>query len=177
MVELIPKKREQMFTLPPWMAFLFPVAVIVFLLSLGAWGGLIYLKKVAEKELDLTEQKINEARSPERQALEAELLETKRRIENIAGLLKDHPKLTKIFEKIEETTHPLVWFSEFSFDREKLSVRMSAQAEDFVALAQQQELFEKSDFIDTVNISEISLGEDGRVNFVVDLLFNSNVFK
>lgn len=171
MVELIPKK-EKAIIFPRWVDILFYVAVGVFVIALILFLVLRQFKSAAENDLEDIQDRIKQVRSPERLALEAKLLELEKKIKDTAFLLDSHYEVTKFFTELEKLTHPKVQFTEISLDNLKSTVRLSSLAPDFVAAEQQFRIFNQSDLFKEVELSNLSLSDEG-VKFLLSFTFDS----
>jgi len=170
-IELIPKK-EKTAILPPWFNILFYAAIVVFALVLLVFFILNQLKSAAKTDLEDVRNKIEQVRSPERLALEAELLALEKRIKDVAFLLASHQEASKFFTELEKLTHPRIQFTEISLDNPKSEVRLSGLAEDFTAAEQQFRIFNESNLFKEVKLSGLSFSEEEGVKFQLSFTFD-----
>lgn len=99
-----------------------------------------------------------------------ELARTGASIETAKLLISQHTSLARLFKFLEENTLPSVRFLSFTYKDNEVDMR--GQVLDYTALAQQTLLFEQSDFVENVSISNLSLVEGGRVGFTMRILFD-----
>ncbi len=171
-IEIIPKPKVKKFS---W-AFVLLVIVIVLLLGLG--GSYYYLHTTSNKiSEDIEEKKIALIETPEEKALEKELLSQKAKISAFSRLLSEHQKPLNIFSFLEEVSHPDVWFPEFNFTSKGGVVTVSGEAKSFIALGQQLLILKELEILKDVKLSEISLAEEGGVDFALQLTFDPQILK
>lgn len=174
MVELIPKK-EKTAVLPRWVDILFYVAIVVFIITLLAFLILNRLKNATEKALENVQVKIEQIRTPERLAMEANLLDLEKKIKDVEVLLGSHYDASKFFTELEKVTHPGVQFTEISVDNTKFTVRLSGLAQDFTAVEQQFRILDQSDLFHEVKLSDLSVGKEAEqpgVKFLLSFTFD-----
>lgn len=129
-----------------------------------------YHQRIQDLEKDL-------AKTPEEKTLEEEVLGIKRKIDDFNLLLVLHQLPLNIFTLLEESTHPKVWFSDFGLDSEKGVSNISGEADSFEVLSQQISLLKEKEFIKNLNLSGVSLGKEGGVNFSFGLILAPQLFK
>ncbi|MBZ9569587.1 hypothetical protein KJA16_01550 [Patescibacteria group bacterium] len=172
-IEIIPKKEVKP---SPWQNTLLGFLIFLFLISILGYFGLDYFVKKADRQLQELNEEITKARSPQRIALEKEVLDYQEKIEDFSFLLANHQKSSNFFDFLEEITHPEVFFSELNLDTKENRVRLYGQAESFQILGQQLLIFRKAEFIDTSRLSEIRIGEEGKIEFTFDFSLNPKLF-
>lgn len=174
MVELIPKKRE--IQLPHWLDVLFYVAIGIFIFSILGWFIITRIEDAAQKDLQVAKEKISREHSPERQAMKAEVLLYKKKIEDFAALLDTHYQTSKFLQHLEGRVHPKVWFSEIALDVEKFTVKLVGNADSFQTVGQQIMIFEGDKLLKNVNLSSLSSGKEG-IQFSLDFSFDKAIFE
>jgi len=171
-IEITPKPKIKA---PLWAIILLGLCLI---LLAALFISYIYFKKGSEKlaeNLKVTTAENILAQEIKEKSQELSLYQKK--IDVFGILISEHKKTVNIFDFLERTTHPNVWFSGFSFDSSKNMVKVSGQAESFVVLGQQLKIFKKEEIIKAINLSDVSIGEKGGINFSLDLTFDNQVFK
>ncbi len=171
-IEITPKLKIKA---PLWAMILLGLCLILLAALLASY---IYFKKESEKLIE--DLKITPAENiliQEIKGKSQELSLYQKKIDDFGTLISERKKAVKIFEFFERTTHPDVWFSNFNFDSQKNMVRVSGQAKSFVVLEQQLKIFKKEEVIKDVNLSEVSIGEEGGVNFSLAFAFDNQVFE
>lgn len=171
-IEITPKPKIKA---PLWAINLLILCLILLAALLVSY---IYFKKASEKlteDLKVTTAENILAQEIKERSQELSLYQKK--IDDFGILISEHKKTVNIFEFLERTTHPNVWFSDFGFDSPKNMVEVSGQAESFVVLGQQLLIFKKEEVIKAINLSDVSIGEEGGVNFSLSLTFNNQIFK
>jgi len=148
------------------------------LLIAAAAGYFIFYKLINDGKLVLDDlnSKIAQEKTAERLALEKEMTEMKRKIDDFSYLVNQHLKIDQVFTIIQENTHPQIWFTQFELDPRFKIVKLIGEAQNFTTIGQQVSLFQKVEKINQVNLDEISLTKEGKIGFKLFLSFKSEVF-
>jgi len=171
-IEITPTPKVK---IPIWSVFLFLVCFVVFL---GLAGSYVYFyissnkmtEEIGEKNRALTD-------TAEEKALSDEMVYLERKIDKFAALLSRHEKTANVFGILENLCHPEVRFTEFKFSSEDHSVALNGKAQSFIALGQQVSVLRSQEELTKVNLAGLSLGSEGDVDFVLQLVFDPGVFK
>lgn len=126
-------------------------------------------KKIEENNLKLR-------KTEEEKKLEEEILLYESKINLFKQLLTNHRAVFNIFKNIEASAQPKVWFTEFNFNSFENIILISGQAENFIALGEQLILLKKEKSFKEVDLSEISMLEEGRADFSFRLVLNPAIF-
>ncbi|MCJ7829541.1 hypothetical protein MUP50_00425 [Patescibacteria group bacterium] len=108
---------------------------------------------------------------------EKELLPLEQKIADFAKLLSEHKKPLSIFEFFERICLPTVWFSSFDFTPGERKVIVSGKTDSFTTLEQQYLVLKQEPILKNINLSGISIDEEGGVNFSFLLTFDPQLFK
>jgi hypothetical protein len=171
-IEITPRKEIKA---PLWAIIILACALILSIILLGSW---VYLK-IASKQLDeelkscVVSEKLEKAINAET----AKLNLYKKEINDFEVLIGRHKNTEKVFEFFERTIHPNVWFSDFAFDSSQDTVEVSGQAESFVALEHQLNVFKEEEIVKTLNLSDVLIDEKGGVSFSLSFAFGNQIFK
>lgn len=170
-IEIIPKPKKR----PSWAIILFAVCIV---LLLGLAGTYYYFYKSSEKlSQEIQEKEMALRKTSSERALEEELLLYEAKINTFDGLISAHKKPLNIFNFLQDICHPDVWFSDFDFNSAKKTVIVSGKAKSFTALGQQLLILKAVANLENVNLSEISIGEGGGVDFALQLTFEPQILK
>jgi hypothetical protein len=174
MVEIIPRKAAP---LPFWLKILFYVLVILLLGAILSFFILGHLQKKTLTELQNLEGEINQAKTPQNLAQEEEILNYQKKIKDFGLLLENHLLPSKIFDFLEKKSHPRIWISQISLTPGQSQVSLTGQAESFTALGQQIQILKSENLLKEINLTKISLGKKGEIEFTLDLSFDPTFFK
>jgi hypothetical protein len=152
--------------------------VVSFAISLAAcWGILMAKVFLQQNQIKHLDTQVAQYNTQDRQAKEKMLLEYKKKIDDFSVLLGDHRYSSNIFELIEKTTLPNVWFSNFAIQEEENSVQLSGQTENLESLSRQVHRFEDSPYISKVVVLNSEAQEQlGKVQFSVSISLNRDIF-
>lgn len=93
------------------------------------------------------------------------------KIDDFNELLAEHKKTLDIFTFLGRTCLPSIWFSDFDLDSNTGKVNISGQADSFATLEQQISILKQEPILISSNIAEISIDEEGIINFSLSLIF------
>lgn len=171
-IEIVPKKETK---LQLWVIIVFIVSLIGIIVLVA---GYFYLGQLI-KELAAKRENIEKSliKTPAEKALEDKLLLTEKKINDFTGLLSNHHNIVNIFTILEKSTHPKVWFSSFSFNRNGDLVDLKGEAESFVILGQQIYILKSQPLFKNINLSDVSMGEKKKINFSLQITIDPQIYK
>jgi len=102
---------------------------------------------------------------------EAELEPISQKINDFNVLLLAHKKTLDIFTFLERTCLPKAWFHSFNLDSGTGEVTLSGEVNSFVTLDQQINVLRQEPALISADISNISIGEEGKISFDLSLIF------
>ena len=173
-IEIIPKPIEK---IPSYQKKLFYFSIFLFLVLPFVYFILTSLGKKSENILSNLEESIAKGKTPEIISLEKENLNYQKKIEDISPLLEKHLFPSKIFEFFERNTHPRVFFSEINLNSLNSTASLSGQTDSFLTLGQQLAIFEKNPLVEKVDLNQISITKEGKIEFFLNFSFNPKIFK
>ena len=171
MVELIPKKVPQ---IPRWLNIVFYFALLILFSSITSFFILGNSMKAGQSELQELRVALFESKTPERVALEKQILSYEKKIDDFSSLTSYHLENSNFFSLLEGTTHPKVWFSNINFDTEKGRVSFSGVTQSFESLGQQIFIFQNKNSIKEVNLEKISIDKTATINFSLSFSFDAS---
>lgn len=159
---------------------IFPIIFlsVVVVVLLGLFASYFYFT-ISSKNISETIQKkeVDLVKTSSEKLLENEMLLQESRINTFKGLLTEHRRSLNIFNFMEDVTHPDVLFTQFDLDTVTGAVNVSGTAKSFISLEQQLIILKGQEALSKVNLSEISIGEEGGVSFALQLTFGFQIFK
>lgn len=108
---------------------------------------------------------------------EKEISPVKQKIDDFNEILLGHKKPLKVFEFLERICLPNVWFSSFDFTFKEGELTVSGQTDSFITIEQQVLILKQEPLVKNLNLSGLSIGEEGEVNFTLLLTFDSQIFE
>lgn len=169
-IEIIPKKIKR--TLPLKEALLY-LSLLIFIAVAASYFVINSFAKKAEAEKQRLE---NEIAKIEVTDLEKGLQQIQKKIKDAAPLLESHVFSSKIFGLVEGKTHPKVFFTQFSLDSKTAKLTVSGQTESFVEVGQQILILAAEPAIQTLELSQIGISKDGKVEFSLNLSLDPKIF-
>lgn len=174
-IEIIPKKVEaRPLSL---LNVLFYFSLILLVISIFTSLGLFLFQKNSFKTLQNITAEIDEKGTPEERVAEEKVLLYQKKINDFSNLLNLHQSNLEFFASLENLTHPRVFFSKADLKIGEGRISLSGTAENFEVLGQQFLIFTKENFVKNVNLLQVSIGKEGRIEFVLELSFDPEEFK
>jgi len=172
-IEIIPKEAKKF---PLWQNILFYFSLVLLLASLSGFFVLNYFQKKSQATLDDLRKTIEKGFTAEEKTLEKELLSYQKKIEDFSTLFLDYRLTSKLFGFFEKLIHPKVFFTDFSLDPKLNKLSLSGQTENFETLGQQILIFQKEEKIKSLDLKEIGISKEGKIEFSLDISFIPLVF-
>lgn len=174
MVEIIPRPIQKT---PSWQKILFYASV--FILAGIILGSLISgsLQKKYQAEIKTLEETLVQEKTPDKVAMEKDVILWQKKINDFTTLIAGHSTPSEFFTNFEEVCHPRVKFSQFNLDVSAASLGLSGTTDNFTTLAQQLFIFNNQSFIKSYDLTNISIGTKGGVDFGLTLSLDPEVFK
>ncbi len=173
-IEIIPRKAAP---LPLWLKILFYILIALLLAAVLSYFILGHFQKKSLTALQNLEDTIAEEKTPQKFALEKEILSYQKKIKDFSLILDHHLLSSKSFSFLEKASHPRIWFSKINLSPGEALAIVSGRAETFPDLGQQLQIFKKEALIKNATLSKISLGEKGEIKFTLTLSFDPKFFK
>ncbi len=174
MVEIIPRKAAP---LSFRLKILFYVLVGLLVGAVLIFFVLRHLQGKSLAKLSDLEGEISKEKTFERLIEEEEILNYQKKIKDFGLLLERHSLSSKFFDFLERVTHPRIWISQISLGPGEEVASLTGQAESFTALGQQIQILKSQTLVKEANLTKISLGKKGEVEFILNLSFDSAFFK
>ncbi|MBU0546907.1 hypothetical protein KKA72_01590 [Patescibacteria group bacterium] len=174
MVEIIPKPIKKM---PSWERILMYFTFGLLFVSIGSFFLLNYFVNQSKKELQKSEEVLNQIKTEKEIALEKEVFDYQVKIKDFSLILTEHFYSSKFFGFFEKLCHPQVWFSQMNFNVNDYNLSLSGETTDFLTLEQQLRIFRKEPLIKSIVLSDLSVGGEGLVDFSLDIILDQNIIK
>jgi short subunit fatty acids transporter len=172
-MEIIPKPKRK---IPSLETFFLYFSILIFICTVFASFYLFYQEKAKKREISQIEEKILALKTPEIKKAEEEVSKYQEKISYFSDLIKEYLFYSKVFPYLEQKTHKQIYFSKMDLDFENSTMLLSGQSPNFSVLAQQLEIFKKDPSL-KVQLKEIGLGKEGKVNFTIEITFDKNILK
>jgi len=147
--------------------------IVLVVLLMGLIAAYLYFTFSIKKMSQEFEEK-NRALAPLEKAIEEkenELEPIGQKIDDFNVLLAEHKNRLDIFTFLQTTCLPSIWFSDFAFDSDAEEVIVSGRANNFATLEQQMNILEQEPVLSDLNITGLSIGEEGGIVFTLSLIF------
>ena len=178
-LSFIPKKN---FTSPvskeSGLSFVLPLSVIVFGISLLAYGGVFLYNDTLKKNIIAKEQELEQRKQDLDPTTIRNINEISGRIEALKTILAKHRSLLDFFEFLSTNTLKSVRFSSFSYsDQEEAPViSLQGTAKSYGSISLLAEKFYENPNIKGILLSNFSLKEGGNVGFSAKIVTDPQMF-
>lgn len=174
MIEIIPKTEPKSIfeTRAP-----FVIALVALFLVIGGSLACIQLQAGAKKTIGNLENFLNAGTTQNERQLEQSVLLSQKKIADFGLFLQARKDPSRFFQFLEQYTHSKVFFTDANMSISNRQVALQGQAADFTSLSQQILIFKQRDELGDVLLSNVGLGEKGRIKFSVELSFAPKIFQ
>lgn len=150
------------------LALLLFITAVVSTIGIFLWK--VQLAAVVNSRID----SINRAEKAFEPAVILDLKKLDIRLRAGTELLEKHVAVSDFLVSLGESTLPEVSFSDFSFgyNSEGSEITMSGEAQGYLQIAQQSDIFEDNNYIQNHIFSDFSLTDTGRVTFALQFTLN-----
>jgi len=170
---------KQTKTSPTWPKGFFFFSLFIFLIVLGIFFGLDYIWLPRQENI-LNELKKESLKIRSEFSLEQEekVALFERRLVTLKELLNQHSTFLGILNKIEEITHPQVYYTSFSYQRDKNSLNLDGIAKDQYVFSEAISGFiNHPEIVKTVIVRSMRAEDTDLISFTIEIVFNSNILK
>ncbi|MBX4200423.1 hypothetical protein KW790_03125 [Candidatus Parcubacteria bacterium] len=149
------------------------VFTLAVLASLGVFGYKFYLSS----EIGKKGAELDSAQASLQLDSIKDLSRLNTRIVSVKQLLGRHTVVSKLFEFLEANTLRTVRFTDFGYNTTngQIKLQMRGLARGYASVAQQSDIFNKSNYLKNVIFSDLSLDERGNVTFVFSADIDSSL--
>ena len=170
-IEIIPKTRTRKISLTKTSSFVLAIIFFAFLISYFVFN--FYQNKLS-REISDVEKALQ--KSPSENNLEDGIFSYQKKIEDTGILLGNHKPVANLLSNLEKNTHPKVWLSRFKLNMADETLDLLGSTDSFEILGQQTLIFGKQEFIKNTNLSDVSMGRDGKIKFELQLILDPKIF-
>lgn len=158
-------------------AWLFQLALVAFIASLVAAGGLFFYQRSLEATYADWQEQVQGQEQDLRPELLAQISDLSSGISVARELLSSHVFASNAFILLQSVTHPFVGFSSMGLSRDAKKIELSGVANSYRGVAEQVGLFETHPQIEKVDFGGLSVGERGLVNFRLAVIFKPSLLQ
>ena len=108
---------------------------------------------------------------------EAKLINLSKKIKEFSRVFQEHELVSELFFYLKKDCHSQAQFESLNFDIETHQARIKGITSNFKTLGEQLLVLENSENIKDFQLNEISLSDEGRVNFEIIFSLNQAIFK
>jgi len=174
MVEIIPKKTEK--GIPLKNAYFF-IAGSLLLAAIFGYVILIRLESATLLKIEDSEASMIKVGAREDREMESKIFDFRDRIKNYKDLSAKRNNSSEFFNNFENLVHPKVWLSSFDFNPAEIQAIVSGKTADFKSMEQQLVFLKtQKNLIESFDLSKITLGKGGEVDFGLTINFTPKIF-
>jgi len=174
MVDIIPKSPQSS---PLFQKVLFVVSLGVFAVALGGLVALLFLESRAQSSLEEAQVLLRAEKTKEQAQLEQDVFASRTRLQDFATLVQFRKDVLPAFSFLETVVHPDVTFLAMHVDAESQSLRLHGKAASFLVLGEQVVVLQAREEPSGLSLTSLQLGEDGGVEFQMEIQFPLSFFQ
>ncbi len=159
-----------------WITILFYFSLVLFLASVVSYFVFDYFIADYSKRAIILKNDIVQAENKEQRSRKQKVTEIQAQIKDFSKLFNDHKFISTFFVEFEEWCHPRVWFSSISLNIDNSSVDLNGETDSFETLGQQMLVLKNHNLIKKIDLSNIQMGQNERINFNLGLVFYPQSF-
>ncbi len=159
-----------------WITILFYFSLVLFFASVASYFVFDYFIADYSKKAIILKNDIVQAENKEQRLRKQEVTEIQAQIKDFSKLLNDHKFISTFFAEFEEWCHPRVWFSSISLNIDNSSVDLNGETDSFQILGQQMLVLKNHNLIKEIDLSNIQMGQNERINFNLGIVFYPQTF-
>ncbi len=171
-IEFTPKPKV---IIPLWASLLLVLAIILLI----ALGTVYYLIWSSSQKMSQRIEEIDMALIPtiQEKELEREVTAWEKKINDFSNLISRHSNTMNILSFLERISHPRTWFSNVLLTPDKKTVSLAGKIDGAESLGQQLTFLKEDPSVKNINLTKISVSERGEIDFIINLIFNPEIFK
>jgi hypothetical protein len=108
---------------------------------------------------------------------EKDVIELDSKLARLSSLLDSHVYPYKMFDFIEENTHPKVQLIDFNFEIARSSVSMKGLTANYVTFAEQVIALKQKEQISKIAISDVDIAKSGQISFGISFEVDQSLYK
>lgn len=175
-IQLLPETRRKIDIKTPGENRWLYAGAVALILAVSIAAGLAYYRGTLESTLAGLDADLTSLENQRDKKVEQNLLTLSKQLSMTTRLLSDHVFWSKALAKTEALTQPRVQFSAFSADAEEGVFQIKAYALNYTSLAKQIASYVSEDSIEDIDLSDVHVLTDGRLEFTIRLKFDKDKF-
>jgi len=172
--ELIPKERVKASSI---INKLFLLSLILLIILGGIYAFLKYKNYSIQSKIKDAENQIVKISAGKDGETEKYVFDAQKKIEDFLKVFENHKIASNFLAFINESSNKEVKFSELNFNTKTNNVSLKGETKNFDTLGKQILNLKKSDLVKGLDISNISLNKEGKVDFAIIFSLDSKIFK
>ena len=171
--ELIPKEKIKTSSI---VNTLFLLSLILLIILGGSYVFLRFKNSSVQADIRDAEDQIIRIKKERDNSTERYVFNAQKKIKDFSEILKKHKITSNFFAFIDKASYEKVKFLELNLNTETKNVSLKGETENFDTLGKQIFNLKKSDFVKGLDLSNISLNKEGKVNFTINFSLDSKIF-
>ncbi|HCC60059.1 MAG: hypothetical protein A2402_01360 [Candidatus Staskawiczbacteria bacterium RIFOXYC1_FULL_37_43] len=159
-----------------WMDVIFYLAISFLMATVFCYVIFIIKNDTQRSQLEKIESEIKAIATTQQKLEENQVVLYQAKIEDFATLLKNHEFASHAFIFMEDHTLTNVWFMRISIDRMNAQIQVSGETDNMETLSRQIAIFEKNEYVKSIDLLSSSSSESGMVNFNLSLALEPKIF-
>ena len=174
MPDIIPKPKVK---IPEWQNILLYASLITLSIVILLCAVFGYFQNKLSQEIQAKESELLQIGTPEQKILEKEILAYEKKIQNFGILLNSHQYNTNFLKLLENLAHQDTVFTDIFLDASEYKAVITGETKTFKTLGDQLKIFEQEEMLKNVELSNMSMGKEGKVQFTFNLEIEPEIFQ
>jgi len=141
------------------------ITTVIFVMTVLTSGALFVYKNILNKQIDEAKTEVANAKESSNPELIQKLIDASNKIKSSKDLLDNHVVVSEVLSLLEKLTVRRMRFDDLVYKniQNVPTITMKGEVQSYNALAQQEQIFNESDFVENPEFSGLSLVENGYV--------------
>ena len=175
-IQLLPETRRKIDVKTPGENRWINAGVAVLILVFAIAAGLAFYRGGLEDQVAGLDTSLTNLEKQRDKKVEENLLILNQQLSLTAQLLNDHIFWSKALAKVESLTQPQVQFSTFNATATEGKFEIKAFALNYTVLAKQIAAYVSDDSIKDIDLNNVHVLTNGRLEFAIRITFDKNKF-
>jgi len=180
-ISLIPKRKERKgFALDRNLIKenkIVAVAAVPLLLAFLIYGAIYIYIGYLKGNIEDIKNKAQEIQAQRDTEAEKDVVDFDLKLLRLSSLLDSHIYSYKLFDFIEENTHPKVQLIDFNFEIDESLVSMKGLTTSYLTFAEQIIALKQKEQVSDAVISEVDIDKSGQISFEVSFKVDQSLYK
>jgi hypothetical protein len=159
-----------------WMDVIFYFVISSLVATVLCYVIFLIKNNIQEKDIQKEIVALQTVGTSSQKEQEKEVISYQKKINDFAGLFKNHQFISQILYFMQQETMPNIWFKSFNVDEKNTVINLPGEADDAAAFSRQIAVFEKNEYIKNINVLNYTVGQSSKIEFNIDITLDPKIF-